>query len=306
MHQPSAICLAVIALLAAAPSGCGSSSAPPAAAGLGILTLPDPGPAGPNARPPLREGSGQSLATSFAASGTEQGAEQRGAAEQSCPSGMIHVVGEFCPDVRQHCRRWLDPPGSRYADYRCAEYARSECAGARRHADYCIDRDEYAPAGSDLPASEQSWTDANATCARLGKRLCLQSEWEFACEGEEMRPYPYGYTRDSTACNADLTDIYEQGGARIKDLRAKHGAHPACTSPFGVRDLSGNLEEFVSIDGSSPPRPALMGAWWQPSRNHCRARQTAHNRYYKGRETGFRCCADAGTAGALPPSAEPL
>ena len=107
-----------------------------------------------------------------------------------------------------------------------------------------------------------------------------------------MRPYPYGFVRDPHACNADLTDIYEAGGARIKDLRAKHGAHPKCESPFGVRNLSGNLEEFVTIDGSGPVRPAMMGAWWQPSQNHCRARQTAHGPTYKGRETGFRCCGD--------------
>ena len=56
-----------------------------------------------------------------------------------------------------------------------------------------------------------------------------------------MRPYPYGFVRDPHACNADLTDIYEAGRARIKDLRAKHGAHPKCESPFGVRDLSGNF-----------------------------------------------------------------
>jgi formylglycine-generating enzyme len=209
-----------------------------------------------------------------------------------CAAGMVHVAGSYCPKVKHNCLKWMDPPGSRYAEYRCAEYGKSECEAPRRHVDYCIDRDEYAPAGSDLPLAEQSWTDANATCSRLGKRTCLQSEWEFACEGEEMRPYPYGYTRDANACNADNYDIYEAGGARIKDLRARHGSHPACTSPFGVRDLSGNLEEFVTIDGAQGARPAMMGAWWQPSRNHCRARQTAHNKIYKGRETGFRCCSD--------------
>jgi formylglycine-generating enzyme len=208
-----------------------------------------------------------------------------------CPEGMVHVAGEYCPNVVQRCLKWMDPPGSRYEDYRCAEYARpAKCASARRQLDYCIDRDEVARDGTDLPTSEQSWTDADNYCRSVGKRTCLQSEWQFACEGTEMRPYPYGFTRDASACNADLTDIYEADRSRIKDLRAPHGSHPRCTSPFGVRDLTGNLEEFVTIDGPGPSRPAMMGAWWQPSRNHCRARQTAHNAYYKGRETGFRCC----------------
>jgi hypothetical protein len=64
-------------------------------------------------------------------------------------------------------------------------------------------------------------------------------------------------------------------------------------SPFGVFDLAGNLEEFVTIDGSSPPRPAMKGAYWQPGRNFCRAAQTAHDNLYRGTETGFRCCSEA-------------
>jgi sulfatase modifying factor 1 len=213
-----------------------------------------------------------------------------------CPPEMAHVRGDYCPNAVETCLRWMDPPGTRFSEYRCAEYANpARCKGPRRSMDFCIDRDEYAPPGSDMPESQHSWNDAKAICEGLGKRVCLQSEWQFSCEGEEMRPYPYGFSRDSQACNADLTDIYEDGGKRIRDLRAPHGSHPACTSSFGVRDLSGNLEEFVTIDGSSPPRPAMMGAWWQPSRNHCRATQTAHDRFYHGRETGFRCCQDPNT-----------
>jgi hypothetical protein len=58
-------------------------------------------------------------------------------------------------------------------------------------------------------------------------------------------------------------------------------------------DMAGNLEEFVAMDIQGPPTPAMKGAYWQPSRNFCRAAQTAHDRYYNGTETGFRCCSDA-------------
>jgi formylglycine-generating enzyme required for sulfatase activity len=132
---------------------------------------------------------------------------------------------------------------------------------------------------------------AERSCKASGKRVCMETEWNFACEGEEMRPYPYGFKRDPTACNADRTDIFATDG-RLKDLRAPGAAYPRCSSPFGIRNLTGNLEEFVTIDGSSPARPAMKGAYWQPSRNFCRAAQTAHDRYYNGTETGFRCCAD--------------
>jgi hypothetical protein len=79
----------------------------------------------------------------------------------------------------------------------------------------------------------------------------------------------------------------------LKDLRAPSDAYPRCTSPFGVRNLAGNLEEFVALDGPGRARPAMKGAYWQPSRNFCRAAQTAHDEYYNGIETGFRCCADS-------------
>src|SRR5258706_447549 len=83
---------------------------------------------------------------------------------------------------------------------------------------------------------------ANLVCQAAGKRVCLESEWNFACEGEEMRPYPYGFRRDPAACNADRTDILNDYG-QLKDLRAPGNAYPRCVSPFGVRNLAGNLEE---------------------------------------------------------------
>lgn len=210
-----------------------------------------------------------------------------------CSTGMVLVEGNYCPEVRQRCLKWMDPPG-RYENFRCAEYAKpAQCLGAKKQMRFCMDRDEYVAPGQTLPANDQSWTDANRICGASGKRVCMESEYNFACEGEEMRPYPYGFKRDATACNADRMDIIGPEG-RLRDLRSPPGAYPRCASPFGVLDLAGNLEEFVSIDGSKPVRPAMKGAYWQPSRNACRAAQTAHDRFYHGTETGFRCCSDAG------------
>ena len=209
-----------------------------------------------------------------------------------CPAGMLLVEGQYCPNVRQRCLRYLDPPG-RYEQFRCAEYAPSECLSKeRRPMRFCIDRDEYSEQGQTLPANHRSFTHAEKTCTLLGKRICQESEWVFACEGEQMLPYPYGLKRDPSACNADRTDIIGPAG-ELRDLRAPSDAFPRCQSPFGVRNLSGNLEEFVALDRPGPKQPAMKGAYWQPSRNFCRAKQTAHDRYYNGTETGFRCCADA-------------
>jgi Sulfatase-modifying factor enzyme 1 len=209
-----------------------------------------------------------------------------------CPAGMALVDGEHCPEVEHQCVRWMETKGP-HARSRCAEYAQpSRCVSARVPMRFCIDRNEYTPAGESLPASNQSWTDAKRACEGEGKRLCGESEWVFACEGEEMRPYPYGFTRDAGACNADRVDLFRPDGS-LRDLRDDADGHPGCVSTFGVHHMAGNLEEWTTIDGSSPPRPAMKGAYWQPGRNHCRAAQTAHDQFYGGVETGFRCCADA-------------
>ena len=210
---------------------------------------------------------------------------------QACPEGMALVEGNYCPNARLNCKRYLDGKG-RYQEFRCAEYGPSTCLSKqRRPMRFCIDREEYTPPGQRLPANDQSFTSGEKVCSSLGKRMCLESEYNFACEGEEMRPYPYGFSRDSEACNADHTDLMRPSGG-LKDLRAPGGSYSRCVSPFGVYDLAGNLEEFVTIDGSTPPRPAMKGAYWQPGRNFCRAAQTAHDRFYRGTETGFRCCSD--------------
>ncbi|HEY8038714.1 MAG TPA: SUMF1/EgtB/PvdO family nonheme iron enzyme [Polyangiaceae bacterium] len=213
----------------------------------------------------------------------------------ACPDGMALVEGDWCPRVEQRCLRWMDPPG-RYHDYRCAEYARpARCMTARVHQRFCIDRRERAEPSTGLPLNVQSWTDAKDACEASGARVCMDSEWTFACEGEEMRPYPYGWRRSADKCNADKLDLLVPGEPwRLRDERAPAGAHPGCASPFGVLDMAGNVAEWVSVDGH--PEGSLVvqkGNWWQPGKHACRDEQAGHDRFYKGTETGFRCCARA-------------
>jgi formylglycine-generating enzyme required for sulfatase activity len=210
----------------------------------------------------------------------------------ACPANMVLVEGSYCPKVQLNCKQYMDPKG-RYEEFRCAEYGPSRCLSKeRRPMRFCIDRTEFTEPGETLPANHRSFTHGEKACAAQGKRMCRESEWNFACEGEQMRPYPYGFSRDSSACNADRLDVVSPEG-KLRDLRAPGGSFGRCASPFGVMDMAGNLEEFVAMDRQGPPQPAMKGAYWQPSRNFCRAAQTAHDRYYNGTETGFRCCSDA-------------
>lgn len=212
----------------------------------------------------------------------------------SCPDDMVLVSGDYCPDVKHTCLRWMDPPGT-YENFRCAVYAKpAKCASTQRAAmQFCIDRDEYTKPGEKLPEVHHSWTSAKAVCEQQGKRLCLESEWQFACEGEEMRPYPYGFVRDSTACNIDRTNLGKPNSG-LRDLRMPAGSHAKCLSPFGVRDMSGNVEEWATLDEPKDPKDksSMKGAWWLPGRNHCRAATTGHGETYEGSQVGVRCCKD--------------
>lgn len=214
-----------------------------------------------------------------------------------CRPEMVLVEGSYCTDVRQDCVRWLDDPALPFA--RCAQYStKSRCVGKRVPMRFCIDRREYTPPGAELPQNWASFDVASKTCESLGKRICTDSEWNFACEGEAMLPYPYGYER-KPVCNQDRTDLYEKNPHRqvLRDLREPADGRPECRSPFGVENLVGNMDEPVAREGfenNAPFRNALKGGWWMPARNRCRPATTAHDDHFTDIQIGVRCCEAAG------------
>ncbi len=215
-----------------------------------------------------------------------------GAKPAPCPSGMVLVEGGYCPEPEQVCLEWMDPPGA-YHEYRCAKYAKPACKSpARTPMRFCIDELEYTKPGEKLPDRHQSWSSAKAVCEARGERLCTEAEWQFACEGPDMHPYPYGdgLNRDATACNIDRMHLGRIGD--LTDYREPSGSHPRCVSPFGVYDMSGNIEEWATQE--HPPdardRSTMKGAWWLPGRNTCRARTVGHGESYEGSQVGVRCC----------------
>jgi sulfatase modifying factor 1 len=218
----------------------------------------------------------------------------------ACPAEMVLVDAQACPDVEETCRRWADPTSRRYAHLRCAEYAPPKCGGRRQHRRYCIDRDEYVRPPETLPLVHVSFGEAEAICEQRGAQLCTEPEWELACEGEAMLPYPYGLVRDSTACNFDRTDLGRPNEGLI-DHRVPPGAFPRCESPFGVHDMVGNVDEWTRREHErAPHRGALHGGWWLPARNNCFAATLGHEEAYEGPQVGFRCC-----RAASPPNPAP-
>lgn len=209
-----------------------------------------------------------------------------------CAPDMVLVEGMYCPDVRHRCLKYLDDGADFLSHHRCAVFdPKPECLSPREHRRFCIDRDEYVAPKTELPLVEQSWTMSKELCESLGKRLCFESEWQFACEGEELRPYPYGFSRNAKLCNHDLGDLEYRG--KLRDQRVRPADRPDCVSPFGVRNMVGNVDEWAFRDGMQPPwRSSLRGGWWLAGRNNCRAATTGHDEFYFGAQTGVRCCAN--------------
>jgi formylglycine-generating enzyme len=226
----------------------------------------------------------------------------------SCPTGMLEVEGDYCPFVEQKCLRWLDPE----TKMRCAEFAPStKCANKGVHKKFCIDRYEYPNKPGEKPVIMKTWYEARDTCQSVGKRLCGESEWTLACEGQEHLPYPYGYQRNAEACNIDKPhpDVNEKALAdpRLRDAEVERlwqgepsGTREACVSPYGVHDMTGNVDEWVVNESGHPFKSGLKGGYWGPVRTRCRPMTTAHNEEFSFYQIGFRCCSD--DKGTPPPA----
>jgi formylglycine-generating enzyme required for sulfatase activity len=214
--------------------------------------------------------------------------------DAACPVDMVHVKGERCSEPKQFCKEWL-PRVSHGTKIACKEFAKSTCEGYRRPMRYCIDRYEYQPEGYSYPLTHVAWGEAQNLCRAMGKRLCLEDEWEFACEGPDALPYPYGYVRDGKKCNHDFAEIdLVTGPDQFIDRRVARDALPDCVSPFGVFNMVGNVDEWTTrYSAEKPFRSILRGGWWLVGRNRCRAATANHNELYAGVQTGFRCCKES-------------
>jgi cysteine-rich repeat protein len=112
-----------------------------------------------------------------------------------------------------------------------------------------------APSGLEThPLNCITWTDARQYCQDwLGGDLLTEAEWEKAARGTDQRIYPWGDTPlpDCQRCNYDVDG---QGtpfvGCSVTDSgpmtwEVGHLISGAGDSPYGLRDMAGNLAEWV-------------------------------------------------------------
>ena len=156
-------------------------------------------------------------------------------------------------------------------------------AGMVRVGDFWIDRFEYPNVAGAPPLVRVDWQAAADLCQRAGKRLCTESEWELACAGADKHAYPYGNRFRADAC----VTLAKSDGPQPA------GSHPACATPSGISDLSGNVAEWTATPFKSggPQKAVRGGDWEQPGAQvSCQARDYFLPGQGGTNHIGFRCC----------------
>lgn len=220
----------------------------------------------------------------------------------ACPEGMKLVEGEYCTEVEQKCLvEWFAPQNKKRV---CEQFEPStQCVGARVPKRFCIDTYAWPNQPGARPEVMNNFYQAQVKCAAVGKRMCTESEWTFACEGPEMKPFPYGYVRDPRKCNGDhqwdgpsMTKVAKRDPTELARLwrGVPSGSQPHCISDFGVHDLPGNNDEVVAGEkpGAQFSSVHTGGPWYSGVRNQCRPKVYTHDEGFYYYFLGFRCCSE--------------
>ncbi len=243
------------------------SPSAPAPASSGAATAPAPAPAGPDA----------------------------------CPDGMVLVEGDYCTDVQHTCRvEWFAPQNNKRVCEQFKEEAK--CVGAKVKKRFCIDKYSWPNVAGVRPEVMNTFYQAQVKCAAMGKRMCTESEWTFACEGPEAKPFPYGWVRDPKKCNGDhewdspnMKKVARRDAAELARLwrGVPSGSQPECVSDFGVHDLPANNDEVVAGESHKAKFSSVNtgGPWYSGVRNQCRPKIYTHEEGFYYYFLGFRCCA---------------
>ena len=157
----------------------------------------------------------------------------------------------------------------------------------------------YPQGWAKKPVTRVSIEDARAYAAWAGKRLPHEWEWQYAAQGTDARPYPWGTQADNLA-----VPKFENG----RELRSPTDvdAFPKGASPLGVMDMTGNVWQWTDEYIDEHTRAAIVrgGSYYRPSTSMWyfprNTKLGEHGKYLlmapskdRSAMVGFRCVVDA-------------
>lgn len=192
---------------------------------------------------------------------------------------------------------WLDRTEVPVSAYRTCVDAH-KCAPPQRSSALCT----WDMGDGMLPVSCVRFQDADGYCRHAGKRLPREVEWEFAARGTHPIRYPWGGPISS--CGFAATLVHDATARSCTGRGPAHvGAYAAGASPFGVLDLTGNVEEWTSdwyvehvARGAQPHSGSSHvlrgGGWLSPPGLSKTTSRNWGSAVEAGANVGFRCAKD--------------
>ncbi|CAN5559587.1 N/A [soil metagenome] len=189
---------------------------------------------------------------------------------------------------------WIDKTEITVGAYRVCVGAK-KCAPPQRSSPLCT----WTMGEDALPVSCVRYSDADQYCRYVGKRLLREAEWEYAARG--MRPIRYPWGGSFSSCAAAATLINDATARACTGRAPSHvGVHAMGVSPFGVFDMTGNVEEWTAdwyvehvAPGAQPHSGASHvlrgGGWLSPPGLSKTTSRNWGSSVEAGPNVGFRC-----------------
>lgn len=142
----------------------------------------------------------------------------------------------------------------------------------------------------DQPVVGVTWYDADAYCRWRGEHLPSASEWQRAAGGLSGTRYPWGDEYEADRCNA-ADSVHPEGRP------VPVGKYARCTTPSGILDPVGNVDEWTAsdttLDDGTAAKLTHGGSWEQSGELHGLVTYgSAADPRYSGPDIGFRCAAN--------------
>jgi hypothetical protein len=266
----------------------------------------------PSAEPPATAATGSAAAAPSAEPAPEE--------PSHCPDGMVFIEGQYCSEVEHTCKEsWYAEQNKKTV---CEEFEpTAKCVGDKTPKRFCIDKFAWPNVEGERPEVMNNFYQAQVKCIAAGKRMCTESEWTMACEGPDMKPFPYGYKRDPSKCNGDHPwDAPKMNKVAARDPKelarlwqgVRSGSQPECISDYGVHDLPANNDEVVANEHLGSDWKGKFssvhtgGPWYKGVRNQCRPKIYTHDEGFYYYFLGFRCCSEPDGAANEPLTATQL